>query len=366
MSELPPWHESRLSSGDGDRRGLAQGRAVLRLPLAFLLLATPAAFADDAASAAPVETPRGPAEIRDGQLLAQPRLTLPAVSPATVAPGRFELRVAALWSNSFSWTQDVPGESPKKRSFLLDGETAIVDVSVRRGVGADADVGVRLVAHGRGGGALDGFIDFWHSLVKLPNGNRPAFRRDAFRVVGRTTSGAAFSWNDAAGWGLGNLEIDGRYRLADGAAKSPSAALVGRVSLPTGSGPYADAGFGAAAQLAVDVPLGRRFDLFTGMGVSAQDPGPVRGIEYETARLHGYAALEWRVARPLSLLVETNAATRLVANIESYPGTHWLVNFGGRLDLGRRARLDLFLTENIVSQQTTTDFAIYAGLTLRP
>jgi hypothetical protein len=42
------------------------------------------------------------------------------------------------------------------------------------------------------------------------------------------------------------------------------------------------------------------------------------------------------------------------------------VNFGGKLDLGRRARLELFLTENIISQQTTTDFAVYAGLTLRP
>ena len=280
--------------------------------------------------------------------------------------GRFELRVAALWSNSFSWTQDVPGETPKQRSFLLDGETGMVDLSLRRGIGANADIGVRLVAQGRGGGALDGFIDFWHRLVRLPNGNRPEFLHDAFRVEGRTTSGTPFSWNDATGFGLGDVELDGRYRLADGLGGGPRAALVARVSLPTGTGPYAGTGFGAAGQLALDFPLGRRFDLFTGMGVTAQDPGPLRGIEYETARLHGYAALEWRIARPLSLLVETNAATRLVANIEAYPGTHWLVNFGGKLDLGRRARLDLFLTENIVSQQTTTDFAVYAGLTLRP
>jgi hypothetical protein len=100
--------------------------------------------------------------------------------------------------------------------------------------------------------------------------------------------------------------------------------------------------------------------------VTAQDPTPVRGIEYEPARIHGYAALEWRVARPLSLLVETNAASRLVANIESYPGTHWLVNFGGRLDLGARSRLDVFMTENLVSQQTTTDFALYVALSLHP
>ena len=106
-------------------------------------------------------------------------------------------------------------------------------------------------------------------------------------------------------------------------------------------------------------------DVFTGLGVTAQDGAAVRSVEYETARVHGYAALEWRIARPLSLVVETNAASRLVRNIESYPGTHWLVNFGGRLDLGKRSRLDMFMTENIVSQQSTTDFALYFGLTVR-
>jgi Protein of unknown function (DUF3187) len=242
-----------------------------------------------------------------------------------------------------------------------------LDLTLRRGLRADVDVAVHLTAHGRGGGVLDSFIDAWHDLAHVPNGNRPEFLRDRFRVEGRTTAGEPFSWNDAPGWGLGDVELEGRWRVADGGREKASVALVGRVALPTSTGPYSDAGgFGAAGQVVLGVPLSRRFDFFTGMGVTAQDPAPVREIEYETARLHGYAALEWRVARPLSLLLETNAATRLVSNIESYPGTHWLVNVGGRLDLGARARLDLFMTENIVSQQTTTDFALYCGVSLRP
>jgi hypothetical protein len=92
----------------------------------------------------------------------------------------------------------------------------------------------------------------------------------------------------------------------------------------------------------------------------------VRRIEYEPARLHGYLAFEWRLARPLSAIVETNVASRLVTNIDDYPGTHWMINVGGRLDLGRRTRLDAFVTENIQSQQTTTDFGLYLALTLRP
>lgn len=261
----------------------------------------------------------------------------------------------------------MPGENPSDRSFLLDGETGLVELALRRGLGANLDVGLRVTALGRGGGVLDGFIDAWHRLTGFDNGNRPDFLRNAFRVEGRTTAGDPFSWNDAPGWGLGDTELDARWRVADGGRDEPSVALVGRVVLPTSTGPYSGAGgFGAAGQVAVQFPMGRRFDAYTGLGVTAQDDTPVRGIEYEPARIHGYAALEWRVARPLSLLVETNAASRLVANVEKYPGTHWIVNFGGRLDLGKRTRLDFFLTENIVSQQTTTDFAIYTGLTLRP
>ena len=276
------------------------------------------------------------------------------------------LRTSLQWSNSFSWTQDKAGETPQDRRFLLDGETAILDLTLRRGVSANLDLGLRLTALGRGGGTLDGFIDAWHRLTNVPDGKRPYFVRDAFRVEGLTTEGRPFSWNAYTGWGLGPLELDARWRVADGGGSDPSVALVARVLLPTGTSPYDGGGVGAGAQVVVDVPLGRRFDLFTGMGVTAQDPAPVRGVEYETARLHGYLALEWRIARWLSLVADTNAATRLVSNIDRYPGTHWMVDIGGRMDLGARTRLDVFVTENILSQLSTTDFGIYLAVSVRP
>ena len=90
----------------------------------------------------------------------------------------------------------------------------------------------------------------------------------------------------------------------------------------------------------MDAPLGRSFDLYGGLGATAQDPGPVRGVEYAPLRAHGFLALEWRPWRRLSLVAETNAASRLVENIDRYPGVHWIVNVTGRLDLGARTRLD--------------------------
>jgi hypothetical protein len=335
---------------------------VKRLAL-LLALATAAPLLP---AAAPADLPRGPAEIRDGHLLAQPRLTLPAVAPWTIPAGAWSVQVSALWANSFSWTQDVAGEAPDDRHFLIDGEALVLDATFRRGLGRSCDVAVRVPFQSRGGGALDGFIDWWHRFAHVPDGNRPDFRKNAFRVEGRTTDGSSFSWNDSTGSGLGDVEMEGRWRVHDGGGDSASVALVGRVSLPTGTGPFAGNGLGGGGQLVLDAPLGRSVSLYAGLGTTAQDVGPVRGIEYAPLRVHGFLALEWRPWRRLSLVAETDAASRLVENIESYPGLHWIVNVTGRIDLGGRTRLDLGFTENLKSQLTTTDFALYLGLGLRP
>jgi hypothetical protein len=137
---------------------------------------------------------------------------------------------------------------------------------------------------------------------------------------------------------------------------------VGRVALPTATAPFDTSGLGAGGQLVGALPLGRTVDLYLGAGFTVQDPGPVRGLEYAPARGEGFAALEWRPWRRASLVVETNAASRLVENVDSYPGIHWVVDVAGRLDLGRGTRLDLGLTEGILDQQSTPDLAFYFAL----
>jgi len=333
-----------------------------RLALILFLAGVPATAQTDSAAI----PSRGPAAIRDGQLLAQPRLTLPAFSTQTTRRGAWELQVSGLWANSFSWTQTEAGEDPATRRFLIDGEALVLDTTLRRGLARNLDVGVRVPVHGRTGGTLDGFIDWWHRLAHVPDGKRPAFLQDAFRVEGTTTEKVPFSWNDRSGFGLGNVEVDARWRVVEGADGPASVALVARASLPTGTGPFDGNGAGAGGQLVVGAPLGRSFDVYAGAGVTAQSHGPVRGVLYTPVRAHGFLALEWRPWRRLSLVAETDAASRLVENVHSYPGLHWIVNVTGRIDLGGRTRLDLGLTENLKSQLTTTDFALYVGFGIRP
>lgn len=258
------------------------------------------------------------------------------------------------------------GEDPADRRFLLDGETLTFAATVRRGLGPHLEVGLRVPLQHRGGGVLDGFIDAWHRLLGLEDAQRPLFDRNAFRIEGRTTVGAPFSWAGAAGTGLGDIELNTRWRAVDGGRRGLSLAMIGRLSLPTATGPYQGSGLGAGGQLVLAAPLGRTTDLYLGAGMTVQDPGPVRAIEYEWLRGHGFAAFEWRPWPRLSLLAETNASSRLVTNIASYPGVHWVVNVEGRLDLAPKLRLDLGLTENLIDQQCTTDLGLYFALGWRP
>ena len=140
------------------------------------------------------------------------------------------------------------------------------------------------------------------------------------------------------------------------------AALIGRVGLPTGTGPYETGSVDVGLQAVAAKQLGRRFDLYGGLGGTWFSEDTVEGIEYEPLRAHGFLALEWRATSCISLLVQTDAASRLVTNLADYPALQWYVMVGGKADLGRGWRLTLGITENLLDQQSTLDAGIWTSL----
>jgi hypothetical protein len=341
------------------------GSLLTRLAAASLAFVATAAAQDPHSSAFAEGELETPLEIRDEHLLAQGRLTLPATSPDPVGNGVTRLRLSYLWGNSFSWTQDQPGENPADRRFLVDGETRTLDLSLTHGLGSSADITLRLPLRWRGGGQLDGFIDAWHrtfAFLGIDDGDRPSFVRDAFRVEGLRSGGQRFSWNEDAGSGLGNLELAGRWQFRSDATRL---ALLGRLSLPTANGPF-PASLGGGLQLVARRPLGQAWDLHGGLGGTVEGSPARAGFTYEPARAHAFAAVVFRPWKPVSLSIETNLGSRLVADVDRYPGLHWLVNLGLKATLARRAVLEVGMTENLLSQLSTTDFALYFAVSARP
>lgn len=312
----------------------------------------------------PFQVARGPVEVRDEFLLAQVRLTLPAVAPDPIPRGAWLLGFHWDWGNDFGFSQTGSAEAPyADRRFLVDGERHTLEARVRRGLGGGVDVGLRVPLRWRGGGILDGLIEWWHDTWGLANNSREEFYTDRYRVEGRDANMNRFSWDDEEGWGLGRVELDARWAfLRPSFRKDWRGAVVARVGLPTGTGPYETGGVEAGLQVVAAKQIHRRIDVYGGVGGTVFSNDSVRGIEYETLRGHGFFVLEWRPLSFMSLLVQTDVSTRLITNLVDYPGVQWYLQIGAKFDLGGGWRLTLGNTENLIDQQSTEDFGIWAGL----
>jgi hypothetical protein len=338
-----------------------RGKRTLSRALIVWLAQAGALFAQEA----PTTAPRGPIELRDEWLPAQNRLTLPALGPDVLPAGVERLRLSLDWGNDFGWRQDVRGERPLDRRYIVDGEHRTLALELRRGLGRGLEAGARLPLRWRGPGMLDGLIDAFHGITTrlgLPDNQRPFFQADRFRVEGRDAAGRPVSWTAPAGTGLGNLELQTRW-AALGSAPGPRLALALSLALPTGTGPFEANGLEAGLQVAGAAPLTASLDLYAGLGGTAFGAAEQAGLEYEKLRGMGFLVLEWRAAGALSLLVELNGASRLITNLAEYPAFQSYLRVGARVDLPGPVDLEGGFSENLVHQQATTDFGAFFGIT---
>jgi hypothetical protein len=329
-----------------------------RCAAAGLLLSAATARAAEVTGAAPAR--RGPLEIRDEWLLAQPRLTLPALSPDPLPDGETRVGLDLSWGSDFGW--QASGVPSQRTDYLVDGEHRTVTVDVRHGLTPSVTVGARVPVHWRGGGVMDGLIDWFHDATGLPDGARPAFPEDRLRVEWIGATRRRERWDAQAGSGLGNLELMGQWAFHR-RTEGWTAALAARTTLPTGTDAFAGNGVEGGAQLVTARPLGRAFDLYAGAGATAHATGVLAGVEYAPVQGHGFMAVEWRPARWCSLTVSLDASTRLVENLPRYPSWQGYFRMGTAMDLSPHWRIQGGFVEGIKSLHATTDFGIVAGIT---
>ncbi|MDA1194480.1 MAG: DUF3187 family protein [Planctomycetota bacterium] len=356
------------------QRATPAPRLVRAAPVAY----APSAYAPPVYAAAPLRAgyeiqrdpwrPRGPVEVHDQWILAQPRMTLPAVSPDALPVRTWSLGLHVDRGSDFGWDQSGPAESPTDRRFIVDGEHQATELRVRYGAHANFGVGVRIPVYWRGGGFMDEPIDWFHEAFAgigfLDNG-RPSFDKDQYRVNGRDDAGNTFSWDDKRGTALGNIELEAYWHFRRPCCRSDwRGAVIARVALPTGGEPY-HSGLDLGAQFVAAKQLGSRFDFYAGFGGTWSAEDEINGVFYESFRGQAFAAIEYAILRRWSVIVESNFATRLVTNIARYPAESWYINVSTRFDISSCVEIYAGFTENLADQQGTIDFGAFAGLIWR-
>ena len=257
------------------------------------------------------------------------------------------------------------------RRFLIDGETRTLDLSLTRGLSASTDVTLRLPLRWRGGGALDGFIDAWHrtfAFLGIADGDRPAFRQDAFRVEGVTTRRTALLLERRD---RHRPRQPGARRRAGASARDGTACRARRAASPSPPPPRPTrAPWGGGLQLVARRPLARSLDLHAGRGrhaSKASGPGarhPLRAGARPRAPAP-CAYRPWRVAQPLGgdrRREPPRRATSTATRASTGSSTA-----GSKLAaVSRRPCWSSGITENLKSQLSTTDFAVYFAVSARP
>jgi hypothetical protein len=334
-------------------------RAGLPLIAALALAGACAAIPEHAD--APAKVVRGPIPSRALQPV---KLTYLAFRPrrATTLPEESsEVSVLSAYANIFEKGQAGGDE------VSFDGEIWRTSVHLRRAVAPGADVEIELPVVYATSGFLDEFIENFHDFFGMPTGGRedhPAFEYD-MRAVKGGTEAYHLEGNEV---GIGDVPIVLTVSLLEESERTPAIALRGGVELPTGSesdgfgngkvdyglGVLAERSFGRwTATGAIDWVDAQSSESFEDAGVEAQDD---LGLQL---------GLEYRFNDELSLLVGSvysSAPTRDI-DLEEIDGNMLSLDVGGAWDLGKRSRMLLVFSEDLITQ-SAPDFTVTVAWTL--
>ncbi len=93
-----------------------------------------------------------------------------------VGPGAVGVSIASTYSNIFEWIRT------PRTSATMDMERWVNQVDLRYGIGEDWEVGGKLATRTSWGGFLDGFVQWYHARIGLPNGDREVVEDGEFAL----------------------------------------------------------------------------------------------------------------------------------------------------------------------------------------
>lgn len=285
-----------------------------RLSLFLVLLLQCAAWAE------------GPIPTRNQRAVSLAFLRMEPLGPA-LPEGVKEARVAWILANDLRASDNL----------MEDYEVSRILFAYRKGLPGDAEWGVQMPWVSRGGGILDGVIDWWHANVlgwTDPLRDQTPRNGSVVQLPGSRRFGSADGFGDVTvwygkGWG-------GRW-IARGALKLPT----GNARELLGSGAI-DAG----VRIEREVRVGARLKGFAGVGAVWQGR-PTHLAGARDVVLQASVSLVWAMGHGTELVVQwdhEDSALRLYQSANDAP--HRLLTFGCRMALDNRRQLELFFSED--------------------
>ncbi|MGD8911243.1 MAG: DUF3187 family protein, partial [Candidatus Thiodiazotropha sp.] len=285
-------------------------------------------------------------------------------------PAASSSALLAANESSLQLTGDVANNSIQRYSdserIRLDGETYRLALIWKRGITADWQIGIELPYLAHVGGRMDGLIENWHDILRLPNSNREEWSRNdlVYRYERAVGEQVLVNRNKR---GVGDLQVSLSHALAVDADSSRRLALHASLKLPTGD---SDALLGSgAADLALWLSgAGKGLFWHWPLHIYGQaglllkgEADLLRDLQRDLV-YYGSLGIGWRPKGWLDLKAQVDVhSSHYDSNLDQLGGAALMLTVGGSIHLeeleGDTQRIDISIGENLTTN-SVPDFMI--------
>ena len=293
-------------------------------------------------------------------------------------PGSLGARVMAPGSSEVIASMDLASHLVETSSgaerVLIDGETHRQGLALRHGFGEGWEYLFEVSALSHHAGRLDGFIETWHDIFHLPQGDRDRTPRDRLALFydngGRTYYDIGESVSS-----LGDISLGVGYAVPHWPLSNDGLAIRGSVKLPTGderalagSGGYS-ASLWAETSGALPGSTDSRSWLYSASLGALAGEAP-SGLSDLGGRFiaFGHLGVTWRPLNHLSLTVQLDAHSSPygASDVAPLADPGVMLGLGGALRLSEQATLEIAVTEDDGLHRGAPDIGLHAAIRWRP
>lgn len=270
-----------------------------------------------------------------------------------VAPGGFDINL------SYDVANDADDADRETELLVIDAETAILNLSVRRRIGERFEVGIDVPYVRHSGGNLDRLIYEFHDLVGLSNSAR-AGPDDQFRLLFEQRGETLLDMTSPVA-GLGDVQVSAAMTWGKATLRVAVKAPTGDAARLTGSGAmdFSVGVYGGRTAMLFD----RELDLSGFVGVLKLGDGDVLPTLQRGTVPYAGAALRWHATPRLSLATQLYVQGQyLDADLGELGGNTFQLAFGGDYRFAGDAWLLRIAIAEDIAAAAAPDFALHLSI----
>jgi len=247
----------------------------------------------------------------------------------TPVSARFDTARRSAIRTTLNWSNTAAIENRGVESLTLDAERQDWQLTYERTLSPTFAIKVQVPYRIVSGGVLDDFVDEWHALFGMPDGNRPQLTNNSLDIALRRNAVDVYA-RDRSYSELGDLVVAAGYQLTANATAATS--VWWHVKLPIGSSDLltSSGAVDSSLTLAHERELSSRWTTHVQANATYLGKGDYFAGQQRSWLWSATAAFDYRYSENLSAMVQLDGHTAAVDDtVINILGPAWILTVGG-------------------------------------